>query len=56
MKAIAKNATPAKKRLPVRSQTTAAIMAAGRMKSKILTTRMMMAIPMIRSSKSKANS
>jgi len=55
-KATIRKATPAQKRLPVRSQTTNAIMAAGRMKSKILTIKMMMAIPIISNNKRSASS
>jgi len=40
----------------VSSQTTNAIMAAGRMKSRILTIKMIMAIPMISSNNRSANS
>jgi len=36
MKATIRKETPAQKRLPVRNQTTMAMMAAGRMKNKIL--------------------
>jgi hypothetical protein len=51
-----RKATPAQNRLPVRSQITNAIMAAGRMKSKILTIKMMMAIPIISNNKRSASS
>ncbi len=56
IKATIKNATPAQNRLPVRNQTTTAIMAAGRIKSKILTTKIIMRIPKTSSIKRSANS
>lgn len=49
-------ATPAKKRLLVRNQTATAIMAAGRINSKILTIKVIMAIPITSSNKSNSNS
>jgi hypothetical protein len=56
MKATIRKETPAQKRLPVRNQTTMAMIAAGRMKSKILTTKIMIMMPMTSNSKSSANS
>jgi len=56
MKATIRKETPAQKRLPVRNQTTMAMMVAGRMKSKILTTKIMIMMPMTSNSKSSANS
>jgi hypothetical protein len=56
MKATIRKETPAQKRLPVRNQTTMAMMAAGRMKNKILTIKIMIMMPMTSKSKSSANS
>jgi hypothetical protein len=56
MKATIRKETPAQKRLPVRNQTTMAMMAAGRMKNKILTIKIMTMMPMTSKSKSSANS
>jgi len=56
MKAVIRKAIPAQKRLPVKSQTTKAITAAGSMKSKILTTKIMVIIPIMSNRKSKTNS
>lgn len=56
MKATARKAIPAQKRLPVRNQTTMAIMPAGRMKSKILAITIMTIIPITSHSKSNTNS